>query len=859
MVSVEFVGCEDVYDLSVEKYHNFAVNNVFVHNCFALPIEDDISAIFEAVKQSAIIHKSGGGTGFSFSKIRPSGSVVKSTSGVASGPISFMKVFNAATEVVKQGGKRRGANLGVLVCNHPDIIKWINCKTVSGMFENFNISVSLTDDFLKAAIARESYDLIDPCKKTNGDKLNAGEVLDLICNNAWLIGEPGVLFIDTINRMNSTPHLGKMETTNPCVSGDTLVMIAGESPKPIKDLVGKEFPVYCVNHSGNLVVRKAFNVRKTRTNQKLFRVLLDDGSIIEATEDHTFINSDNEKVLLKDLKYGDSLMRFDRKVVEWHRGKYWRVARKGHGWIPEHRHLAEYYSDRKMNRGEVVHHIDFDGLNNKQDNLVIVSKEKHREIHDISGDRNPMIRFPEKNWMNDFVKQQEMRLRNHVGKKRSSEVCKNISNAVQNAYDTDLDIRSRVSIGTKIGMHNNWGHFEAGIAKRAKEKLIDYQSRTDLECLLVDNRVYVKKYCAGCGIEMIRLWGQREIRYCNIGCWNRILNTKEYRLKIRQQEAFCNHKVISIEFVRIEDVYDLTVEEFLNYAIVTSQTVNSQSGLIIWDCGETPLYSWESCNLGSIDLAKFVKDDDFQWTRLEKTLRLCVRFMDDVIDVNKYPKARIENKTKLTRKIGLGVMGWADALIELNIKYDSVEALNMADKVMKFMKEISHDESHRLAKERGVYPASIKGAKVMRNATLTTIAPTGTLSLLADCSSGIEPIFDKSYTKTVMDDVVLDLSRKYTYPEAIRTAHEISPENHVRMQAAFQRHCDNAVSKTINLPHDATVEDVKKALMLSYELGCKGVTFYRDGTRDAPLKKKDINKEKDKGLSECENGKCDIF
>lgn len=453
--------------------------------CFALPIEDDISAIFEAVKQSAIIHKSGGGTGFSFSKIRPSGSVVKSTSGVASGPISFMKVFNAATEVVKQGGKRRGANLGVLICNHPDILKWINCKTVPGEFENFNISVALTDDFLKAAIAREDYDLMDPSKKTNGNRLNAGEVFDLICKNAWLMGEPGVLFIDTINRANPCPQLGKIETTNPC--------------------------------------------------------------------------------------------------------------------------------------------------------------------------------------------------------------------------------------------------------------------------------------------------------------------------------------------------------------------------------GEVPLYSYESCNLGSIDLSKFVKDGDFQWTRLEKTLRLCVRFMDDVIDVNKYPKARIESKTKLTRKIGLGVMGWADALIELNIKYDSDEALNMADKVMKFVKDISHDESHRLAKERGAYPALLNGRKAMRNASLTTIAPTGTLSILAHCSSSIEPIFDKDYTKTVMDDVVLDLSKTYTYPKAIVTAHNVTPEVHVKMQAAFQAHVDNAVSKTINLGNDATVEDIRKALLLGYDLGCKGMTFYREGTRAAPLKKKD------KGLSECEGGKCDIF
>jgi ribonucleoside-diphosphate reductase alpha chain len=453
--------------------------------CFALPIEDDISAIFEAVKQSAIIHKSGGGTGFSFSKIRPSGSVVKSTSGVASGPISFMKVFNAATEVVKQGGKRRGANLGVLICTHPDIVKWINCKTTPGEFENFNISVSLTDDFINAAISGSEFGLIDPCKKTNGLMINATEVFDLICHNSWVSGEPGVLFIDTINKMNPCPQLGKIETTNPC--------------------------------------------------------------------------------------------------------------------------------------------------------------------------------------------------------------------------------------------------------------------------------------------------------------------------------------------------------------------------------GEVPLYSYESCNLGSVDLSKFVKDGDFQWNRLEKTLRLCVRFLDDVIDVNRYPKVRIENKTKLTRKIGLGVMGWADALIELNIKYDSPEALNMADKVMKFVKDMTHDESRRLAKERGPYEALVKGKPLMRNASLTTIAPTGTLSLIANCSSSIEPLFSKNYTKTVMDDVVLDLSKEYSHPEAIVTAHEVSPEAHVRMQAAFQAHVDNAVSKTINLPNEATEVDIKQAILLGYELGCKGMTLYRDGTRDAPLKKTEH------GLSECENGKCDIF
>ena len=451
--------------------------------CFVLPIEDSIESIFNAVKQGAVIHKTGGGTGFDFSKLRPVNSFVKSTYGVASGPVSFMQAFNVATEIVRQGGVRRGANLGVLHISHPDIYRWISCKVDPTQFSNFNISVAITDKFINSVRNGGMHYLIDPSRKSMRKEVDAKELFDLICQNAWKNGEPGVIFIDTINRLNLTPWLGRIESTNPC--------------------------------------------------------------------------------------------------------------------------------------------------------------------------------------------------------------------------------------------------------------------------------------------------------------------------------------------------------------------------------GEMPLLPYESCNLGSIDLAKFVDGKDFHWRKLGSVIRIAIRFLDNVIDVNKYPKARIERKTKLTRKIGLGVMGWADSLIKRGIKYDSSEALNEAEKLMHFISDISHDASRELGREKGVFPASRKVLR--RNATTTTIAPTGTLSVLANCSSSIEPLFAREYSKKVLDGVELKFNHAYSNSEAVVTALEISPEYHVRMQASFQKYTDNAVSKTINLPFEASVENVRDAILLAYSLGCKGLTLYRQGTRDAPLQ---VSTEG--YLTECSSGKCSL-
>lgn len=482
--------------------------------CFVLPVDDSMQSIFDTLKNAALILQSGGGTGFSFSHLRPKSDVVRSTGGIASGPVSFMKIYNTATEVIKQGGARRGANMGILRVDHPDILEFIRIKRNDRELTNFNISVAVTDAFMDALKKEAEYDLINPRSGRVVGKLNARTVFDEVVRSAWETGDPGLVFIDRINKYNPTPHIGSLESTNPC--------------------------------------------------------------------------------------------------------------------------------------------------------------------------------------------------------------------------------------------------------------------------------------------------------------------------------------------------------------------------------GEQPLLPYEACVLGSINLSKYVRESSHATSKpqlrdpmsgidldtLSQDIKTAVRFLDNAIDVNKYPLPAIEAMHKGNRKIGLGIMGWADMLILLGIPYNSEKAFRLAREVMRFFRDTSREASTELAIKRGLFP-NFKGSLYdapgmprVRNATTTTIAPTGTLSIIADCSSGIEPLFALAYKRRILDTELSeintyffrtskergfytkDLEEKIVKKGSLRgitevppdikrifrTAYDILPKDHIEMQAAFQEYTDNAVSKTINMPHRATKDDVARAYMIAYEKGLKGITIFRYGT-----------------------------
>lgn len=482
---------------------NAGTKNGQLSACFVIPVEDSLEEIFEAVKWTAIIHQSGGGTGFSFSKIRPRGDVVKSISGRASGPVTFMTIFDHTTNVIKQGGRRRGANMGILRVDHPDVLEFINCKERLNFLTNFNTSVAVTDFFMKSLKKNDTIDLVNPRNNKVVTKIRVKKIFDKIVENAWRNGDPGIIFIDEINKHNPTPKAGAIEATNPC--------------------------------------------------------------------------------------------------------------------------------------------------------------------------------------------------------------------------------------------------------------------------------------------------------------------------------------------------------------------------------GEQPLLPWESCTLGSINLSKIIEDKKINWEKLRELVQLGIRFLDNVIDVNKWSSYNIEKITKSNRKIGLGVMGFADALIKMEIPYNSKKALRTAEKIMRFIQNEGHNSSQKLGNERGSFPnfyesiwKTKKKYKHMRNATVTTIAPTGTISIIAGCSSGIEPLFAIGYTRNIMDgtrlvelnklfenishkekfyseELISQISKSGTIqtfneiPKKVRqlfvTSMDIETKWHVLMQASFQKYIDNAVSKTINLPPNSKVNDVKNAFLLAYKMKCKGLTIYRYGSK----------------------------
>lgn len=883
-VAKHIAGAEKLYNKSPEEiqkleqdFYHIMANLEFMPNsptlmnagrplgqlsaCFVLPIEDSLDSIFETLKAAALIHKSGGGTGFDFSKLRPKNSRVRSTDGVSSGPISFMKVYNAATQEIKQGGRRRGANMGILRVDHPDILDFITAKDDNREITNFNISVAVTDEFMKKVEEDGEYELIDPHTGQVKGKPKAREVFEKIVHQAWKNGEPGIVFIDRINKDNPTPHLGKIESTNPCLPAYTWIMTA-QGPRQVADLVGEKFTAIVNGEFWNSSPEGFFITGL----KPVYKLSTQEGFELFLTADHPVCKvkqkteSEIETIWVKagDLKEGDKIILNNHRNIHHWEGKFGFQE----GYLIGLLLGGSLKEDTESKTVRELAHACCENLSHRA-NLKGWRSTKAQTASQMS------LTYLEELALELGLTDNDKRITEQM-EKASSEFCKGLIRAL---FDCSGSVQGDHENGINIKLTQN----NLEILKAVQRMLLRlgiyskiYPNRKSQEAIpLPDGKGEAKGYFHQTQHELI-------ISDENIFIFNRKIGLGDQEKSQRLQALLADYKRKADEKWFIATVKEFVPqgEELVFDARIPGKNAFDANGFYVHNCGEQPLLPYESCNLGSINLAKMVTEKngrmEIDWEKLKTTTHLAVHFLDNVIDVNKFPLPQIEEKTKLTRKIGLGVMGWADMLIQLGIPYNSDTAISLAEEVMSFILNEAIVKSQELAEEKGVFPAykgsvwEQRGIKI-RNATLTTIAPTGTISIIAGCSSGIEPLFALVFTRHVLDnDRLLEVNPYFEkiakergfysqelmekiaekgscqefpeVPEDVKkifvTAHDITPEWHIRMQAAFQKYVHNATSKTINFPHSATVEDVRKAYLLAYKLGCKGITIYRDKSRE---------------------------
>jgi ribonucleoside-diphosphate reductase alpha chain len=870
--------------------------------CFVVGIEDDMESIMDAAKDAALIFKSGGGVGINYSKLRPEGDIVASTSGVASGPVSFMKIVDVVTDVVKQGGKRRGANMGILEAWHPDILKFIHAKEKEGQFENFNISVMIDESFWKCYENNEKYPLINPRNGKVVEYVDPKFLLNEIATMAWRTADPGVLFLDNINKRNVQKETrGLIRATNPCVTGDTRILTPygllrvesllylnhdGSDESEIKIVVEGETKVlYATTHGKTLVISSP-----VLTDAKVWKVgfkpvvklILENGMEIEVTEDHKILTKDGwietkcaegkeVKIARIDIDKMESygLREIDGVMLDKDLGFLlgWLV---GDGYVSE---KIFFYFNANTQR-EVSEYVE--SLLEKKFGAKVTKLERNSEMWICVSKKEVVDIFKKlmrkKTSLPEivFVANAEF-VKGFLSGLFSAEGCVDKDGVRLTSSNKDL-LKEIQLLLTLFGIFSK-------ICERPYKRKCEYVT---INC---EKRKYeangyfeliIKNYSRKIFEEKIKLIKSKGEKFVN----------KLEKTKIDG----CFVKVLRVEYVGEKLVYDFSVPGFNKYI---------SNGIISHNCGEQPLYEYESCNLGSINLYAMIKFDEsgnahFDWENYKKTIEVAYRFLDNIIDVNKYPIEKIEKASKNVRRIGLGYMGLADAMFALRIPYNSEEGFDFIGKVSEFLTYYSMCCSVERAKERGVFPfydmTSYKKGEMpiegfyhkelwnldweglrqeilkhgIRNVEVTTIAPTGSLSMLCDVSAGIEPQFSLVFEKRVTvgsffyidveferqlkkeglyNDAILkkvasnggSLQGLKEIPENLRrvfvTALDIPWWDHVRAQAVAQLWITTSISKTINMPSFASVEDVLEAYVTAYKMGCKGITIYREGSK----------------------------
>lgn len=918
-------------------------------NCYYIPIEDDIAAIGDFLKKALILWSDGGGVGCTFSPLRPKGDPIKGKGGHSSGLVSFIEAADAVANTIESGGARRAAALSAVDVSHPEILDYIDAKLVHGKLSHFNISVIVTKDFLRAVENDGTWDLKFNQKvyKT----VRAREIWDKIVTNMVRCAEPGILVRDNLVKNNSY-YFDPIQGTNPCVTGDTLIAVAdGRGAVPIKQLAeeGKDVPVYSVNkETGEVEVKIGRNPRKTGNKVEIWKLTLDDGSVIRATPDHKFLTLDLEEVELKDLKPGTSLRINTTDIYTSPGRKFGYRYVKGIGiskYNREHMFVYNLYNPDDPfipNSGYVIHHKDGNSLNNDPNNLVKILKEEHDRIHaeDMKGEKNPYYSFSE---------EQKFKFASHPGVDNpnfsgiSNEELKEHVINLTKKYGRLVSFKEYEDYAKKNGLPIKFSEYRTkefgSVGKLLKDVAneLGYEANVDprviktlhklqemgYETKIVNSRVYVKRVCEYCGSEFYVEQRRREAGFCSQKCavtyknknkkniekvsskYKKYVEELHKDIRIRQASIYnnlkfelgreplkkewieackkngisaeisrpsspfrswndlkefavtVNHKVVSVEFEGYEDVYNITVDDNHNYGIVLQ---DQKTFIYSKNCGEAVLGSYGACDLGSLVLPNFITGNvNTNWKKLEKTIRLAVRFLDNVLDVNKYSLPEVEAKSKNTRRIGIGVMGLAEYLFAKGLRYGSMKAAMEVERLMRFIRDVAYMASIELAIEKGAFPkfdptSYTKASFVtklpaairkeikkhgIRNVTLMAMAPTGTISLLAEVTSAIEPLYSKAYRR--VDRVGERVYIHPFYKKCIENGEEVpdwfvdtfdlKPQDHFEIQSLVQKYVDGAVSKTINMPVGTTPDELSEWL-LEYAYDLKGVTVYVEGSRE---------------------------
>ena len=820
------------------KFYDLMKNNKFLPNtptlinagkeqgvyaaCNVLEVPDSMDGIFDTLKDAAIISKYGGGLGLYFGDLREEGSIVRSTGQTSSGPVSFMEVFDSMCNTVKQGGSRRGAMLAAIPVWHPDIEKFIACKD-DGSFSNFNISVAITDEFMDLVERDESYTLYSPITKKPVKAIQARELWNKIVEHAHKTGDPGLIFIDEANRKH--PLEQEIKCCNACLHGSTLLMDSN-GLKRVEDGDGEFYTAW-------------------KTGEKnTVKITLSSGQEIICTPDHLIMTTTGfieAKDTLGTSIITDTPFRFhddseldENYIVAGFLFGDGFICGNGKGYSiklnpekePDVALLLEKYGFNRQDSGAYYKNL-LETFGNEWYGTHCEYKTLPKEI---------LANYTKlRGFLRGLFEANGTVSGGRVSYKTSS---KKLAQEIQIALNV-MNIKSYITTNK---------------AKNIKFSNGTYECKQSYDVNISDMNSIAN---FGLFIGFIS-----EIKTIKLKAIDRVPGKRKHP------------KVVSVIPYQSVDVYDFSMN-----SDVTKW--NSANGISVHNCGEQPLLHGESCVLGSINLMEYVEAEDyngtlvysFDWDALAEDIPTMVRFLDDIIDASPYPLEEVEKATKASRKIGLGIMGWADCLIKMKIPYDSQEACDLAEKLMQFIYVTADEASVQLGEEKGFFPLAdeypIEGKldQYRRNATLLTVAPTGTLSRIAGVSSGIEPIFAwKTHHKLV--DLEYDETHwayeerlhfhqpeqnKWAYiPDYMKTANEISPEWHLKMQAAFQKYVDSSISKTINLPNDADIETVEKIYMWAWKNKLKGITIYRDGSKDnQPLNKikEEAKKEEYKKLT----------